>query len=202
MRKLVQLQIPFESLLDTLTSLDIDQLYQLKDVLNRTIEQAKYNKLRDLLASKKWVKAEQETAAVMWKISGSKIPGFIHGEYIKKIPCEDLQTIDNLWTEYSNGHFGFSVQRRIWNEIGGKPYDTQDFKSFMKIGRKFDIRVGWNCTLDSIQFSLNAPPGHLPTYKCVGVNGGVDNAAQRYHQYLLATKLLNCKKNDSFASSS
>lgn len=161
MKKLVRLQIPFESLLDTLIFLDIDQLYQLKAVLTKTIEQAKYNKLRDLLAAENWLEAEQETATVLWEISGSKIPGFIHGEYIKKIPCEDLQAIDNLWTEYSNGHFGFSVQKRIWNEIRGKPYDTydtQDFKSFMKVGRKFDSRVGWNCTLDSIQFSLNAPP--------------------------------------------
>ena len=145
MKKLVRLQIPFESLLDTLIFLDIDQLYQLKDVLNRAIEQAKYNKLRDLLAAEKWLEAELETVAIMWKISGSKIPGFIHCEYINKIPCEDLQAIDNLWTKYSKGHFGFSVQKRIWDEIRGTTYDTydrQDFKSFMKVGRKFDSRVG------------------------------------------------------------
>ena len=195
MTKLIQLQIPFDSLLDTLISLDINQLYQLKDVVNRAIEQAKYNKLRDLLAAGEWLEADQETAAVMWTISGSQIPGFIHGEYIKKIPCEDLKAIDNLWTEYSNGHFGFSVQKQIWDEIQEKAYDTydtQDFKSFMKVGRKFDGSVGWNCTLDSIQFSLDAPPGHLPTYKCVGVQGGVENAAQRYHNYLLATKFRSC----------
>ena len=195
MRKLVQLQIPFESLIDTLTSLDIDQLYQLKNVLDRAIEQNKYNKLRDLLAAGEWLEADKETAAVMWTISGSKIPGFIHGEYINKIPCEDLQAIDNLWTKYSNGRFGFSVQKRIWDDVGGKPYDTYDIldlKSFTKVCKKFCSLVGWHYTFGSIPFSLNAPAGRLPTYRWVGAEGGVINMAERYFKYFIATKLISC----------
>lgn len=36
---------------------------------------------------------------------------------IDEFPLEDLQTIDNLWTNYSNGHFGFNVQYQIYTTI-------------------------------------------------------------------------------------
>jgi RNAse (barnase) inhibitor barstar len=38
----------------------------------------------------------------------------------RDIPVEDLQTIDKLWLAASGGKFGFSVQRSIWNSVGGK----------------------------------------------------------------------------------
>ncbi|CCQ59603.1 GUN4 domain-containing protein, partial [Crocosphaera watsonii] len=35
-------------------------------------------------------------------------------------PCEDLRIIDQLWVKYSNGQFGFSVQKQIYmDELGG-----------------------------------------------------------------------------------
>ena len=100
----------------------------------------------------------------MLKLSNGGVPGFIHGKYLKKIPCENLKAIDQLWVEYSSGRFGFSVQKQIWQEVGGKPYDTydiQDFSSFLTAGKKFNRRVGWN--RDDFQFYLDAPVGHLPS---------------------------------------
>ena len=45
--------------------------------------------------------------------------------YIKLFPGEDLRFINNLWLKYSQGHFGFSVQKNIWKKglsrtCGGK----------------------------------------------------------------------------------
>ncbi len=37
---------------------------------------------------------------------------------IQLFPCIDLRTIDQLWVRYSNGRFGFSVQKRIWQSVG------------------------------------------------------------------------------------
>lgn len=37
-------------------------------------------------------------------------------EDIRKFPCSSLKAIDQLWTQYSGGHFGFSVQSRIYEE--------------------------------------------------------------------------------------
>jgi HTH-type transcriptional regulator/antitoxin HigA len=54
---------------------------------------------------------------------------------IENFPCDDLRTIDQLWVKYSQGRFGFSVQKKIWLEVGGKvDYDTE-----CKLGD----RVGW-----------------------------------------------------------
>ena len=43
----------------------------------------------------------------------------IDENFIVRFPCKDLKTIDKLWIKHSNGHFGFSVQKRIWESLGG-----------------------------------------------------------------------------------
>ncbi|HYX15858.1 MAG TPA: GUN4 domain-containing protein [Nostoc sp.] len=45
--------------------------------------------------------------------------GWLDYKSIENFPCTDLRTIDRLWVKYSNGHFCFSVQKRIWLECGG-----------------------------------------------------------------------------------
>lgn len=121
-----------------------------------------YKKLRDLLAAGKWKEADQETANVMIKVAGREEEGWLDKDSIEKFPCEDLRTIDQLWVKYSNGRFGFSVQKRIWLEVGGKlgEYDQ-------KVWESFGDRVGWRekndwIWYDDITFSVNAPGGHLP----------------------------------------
>ena len=45
---------------------------------------------------------------------------------MKNFPCQDLGTIDKLWVEYSDGKFGFSVQKKIYQDLGGtKDYDKK-----------------------------------------------------------------------------
>ncbi len=184
----------YKALLEEIASLELGQKLRLQQYLNEVVveeeKEKKYGRLRELLAAEKWKEADQETEAIMLKLSNGGKPSFIHGKYLEKISCEDFEAIDQLWVEYSNGHFGFSVQKRIWQEVGGKPYDIQEYDSFSKAGDKFDHRVRWNW--DDFQFSLDAPPGHLPSFKCVGVNGGIGNATERYHQSLLATKFVSC----------
>jgi hypothetical protein len=64
--------------------------------------------------------------------------GYLDVESIKKFPCEELRTIDKLWVDYSNGKFGFSVQKKVWIACGGVPgkYDYDVYK-------KFADQVGW-----------------------------------------------------------
>ena len=40
--------------------------------------------------------------------------GWVYFTEIRSMPVEDLQTMDNLWSAYSGGKFGFTEQRRIW----------------------------------------------------------------------------------------
>jgi serine/threonine-protein kinase len=131
-----------------------------------------YTNLRDLLASGQWKEADRETLSVMLRASNRERKGYLDTMSIEEFPCKDLRTIDRLWVKYSNGCFGFSVQRCLWESGGGKPgkYDR-------RIYRKFGERVGWLkwenkwlglkkeeqwLSYSEITFDLNAPQGHLP----------------------------------------
>ncbi len=83
-----------------------------------------YTKLRDLLAAGKWKEADEETANVMLKVANSE--GCLNKQDIDNFPCEDLRTINQLWLDYSKGKFGFSVQKEIYESLGGtRQYNSQ-----------------------------------------------------------------------------
>jgi hypothetical protein len=118
-----------------------------------------YTKLRDLLAAGKWWKADDETARVMLQASRRAV--WID---IDNFPCEDLRTINELWLHYSNGKFGFSVQKKIYQSLGG----TNKYNA--KVWQKFCQRIGWGILRPfGLVYSINAPTGHLPfvsAYSC------------------------------------
>lgn len=85
-----------------------------------------YHSLRSLLQTQQWEKADRETQEKVTQLLGffyplpnsesarSILTPFLpRATDISKIPCTDLLTIDTLWTKFSEGRFGFSVQRRI-----------------------------------------------------------------------------------------
>ncbi|MEG4347160.1 serine/threonine-protein kinase [Microcoleus sp. A003_D6] len=118
-----------------------------------------YINLRNLLAAGKWQEADGETTRVMLKVAGRDEERWLDVESIN-FPCEDLRTIDQLWVKYSNGRFGFSVQKRIYQSLGGtREYDP-------KIWEAFGDRVGWRVNsewTENWQYNTKAPEGNLPT---------------------------------------
>jgi hypothetical protein len=78
-----------------------------------------YRKLRYLLVKGKWKEADQETARLMLAVAKREKEGWLDPESIDNFPCADLLTIDQLWVKYSNGRFGFSVQKQIYQSLGG-----------------------------------------------------------------------------------
>jgi len=95
-----------------------------------------YINLRNLLAAKKWKEADEETLRVMLKVAGREKEGWLNEESIEKFPCEDLRTIDQLWVKYSNGRFGFSVQKRIYQSLGGtREYNSEIWHEVWRQGR-------------------------------------------------------------------
>ncbi len=115
---------------------------------------ANYNLLRDLLAASKWKEADEETREIMVKVVGREGIGWLNEESINKLPCTDLRTVDQLWLEYSDSRFGFSVQKRIYEEV------ERDWE-------KMGDRVGWRergkwLSISSLTYDINAPLGHLP----------------------------------------
>ncbi|WP_375468820.1 GUN4 domain-containing protein [uncultured Nostoc sp.] len=121
-----------------------------------------YTRLRDLLAAGKWKEADEETLAVMLKASSCE-EGWFDVESITNFPYTDLRTIDQLWVRYSKGRFGFSVQKKIYLECGGKA----DGKLYQEAWEKYGDRVGWRVkgnwiNYSDVAFNTSAQEGHLP----------------------------------------
>ncbi|MDB9345385.1 serine/threonine-protein kinase [Nodularia spumigena CS-586/05] len=115
-----------------------------------------YSKLHKLLADGNWIGADIETSNLLVSIACPRNGRWLDSESIKRIPCEDLRTIDQLWIHYSNGLFGFSVQYIIWKRVKGNVDE-------------FGNSVGWRVNNSWIKyseftFSLDASKGHLPSY--------------------------------------
>ena len=77
-----------------------------------------YNQLRDLLAAGNWQEADKTTTKMMLKVAGREQQGWFRREDINKFACEDFRIINQLWLDYSQGKFGFSVQKEIWQNNG------------------------------------------------------------------------------------
>jgi WD40 repeat protein len=129
-----------------------------------------YTRLCDLLAAGQWQEADRETAAIMWMVSDRTHKSSIKIEHIEKFPCTDLRTIDQLWLKYSNGRFGFSIQKQLWEELGG----MRDVG--IETWYRFGVLVGWRLNhawlpWSNHNFTSNAPKGHLPSLLVAGGTG-------------------------------
>lgn len=121
-----------------------------------------YAKLRDLLAAGNWKEADQETARVMLQAANRVKEGYLTVNDIDNFPCEDLRTINQLWLSYSEGKFGFSVQKEIYHRLGGtREYNREVWESF---GDAVGWRQGgsWLNSKNLTFASRKAPSGHLP----------------------------------------
>lgn len=126
-----------------------------------------YAKLRDLLAAKDWRAADQETASRMLEVMNRQGEEWLRIEDIREFPCLDLHNIDHLWVKYSQGKFGFSVQKKIWESCGSP-------SSYNSNWEKFGATVGWRTRgfLESENYreiysklvTSEVPRGHFPVW--------------------------------------
>ncbi|UBF28886.1 GUN4 domain-containing protein [Kovacikia minuta CCNUW1] len=127
----------------------------------RTQPALDYRRLKRLLESGSWMRADKETFNRILEIADSQRDGRLNEENIDQVLIEELRIIDQLWTKYSNGRFGFSVQFEIYQDLGG----TQKYDD--KIWKDFGNKVGWYISNQWIwyryvNFRGIAPSGHLP----------------------------------------
>jgi hypothetical protein len=83
---------------------------------------------------------------------------------INNFPSKNLRIINQLWLHYSNGKFGFSVQKEIYQSLE----KTKD------IWENFGDHVGWRkdgkwLRYYDLDFDINAPNGHLPCGSLSGI---------------------------------
>ncbi len=130
-------------------------------IVSISASEINYKMLQKLLAIGNLKEADQETAKIILKLTNREKKGWLDKHHIEKLPCHELQIINQLWHEASNGHFGFSVQKKLYQSLGGK----QDYDA--KIWCKFGDKVGWRhnknwLSYKDLNFNLWAPQGHLP----------------------------------------
>lgn len=123
-----------------------------------------YSMLENLLKKEQWKKADEETLNTMEKVSNKEKGISLDVESIKNFPCSELRKIDELWLKYSNNKFGFSVQKEIYESLGG----TEKYKDEVWI--EFGDKVGWRklgtwLKYNELTFNINTPyMGHLPAF--------------------------------------
>ncbi|MDZ8053862.1 MAG: GUN4 domain-containing protein [Aulosira sp. ZfuVER01] len=170
--------LPDEYILEdkySLEKVDVNKLLQVSPGTQDDLSSERgvdYTKLRDLLAARNWKEADRETHKVMLQAVGRSENDFILIDELSNFPCTDLHTIDRLWVKYSNGRFGFSVQKNIYLEVGGKLNAEQTEESIdeeienrLKAHNDFCDRVGWReeSSLATSNCDTADPIGHLPT---------------------------------------
>lgn len=125
-----------------------------------------YSRLEKLLKAGDWKGAVQETLNLMLQATNRTQQGWLDSKSLQNFPCEVLRRLDDLWLKYSDGKFGFSVQRKIWEEVGSPTEHNAQWE-------QFGDRVGWRkngqwIPYSSVTFGISAPPGHLPVFADVG----------------------------------
>ena len=120
-------------------------------------EQINYDELQLKLLEQNFEDADRLTSSYLRKLAGklAENRGYVFYSEVNSMSATDLQTIDRLWSIYSNGKFGFSIQAKLLKSVG-KRYELL----WPKIGWKNDGY--WTRYPSSFIWSLDAPEGHMP----------------------------------------
>ena len=116
-----------------------------------------YQLLQQLLIQQDFQAADSLTRQKLCELAGVAAikRKWLYFTEVEQFPSTDLRTIDRLWWTYSEGHFGFSVQRQLWLAVG---------KDFSKLWSKIGWKTGnrWTQYPHEFTWNLDAPKGHLP----------------------------------------
>jgi hypothetical protein len=168
---------------------------------------SKYESLKNSLAAKDWESADSLTMSILLeevsKVRSNRKPNqnWLDPADIRTLPCSELNNINQIWAEASNNRFGFVVQSRVWESVGGTTATEPDNPNIRK---KFSARVGWRdadrvpLTLERLfQVIINKPvteisEGYLPSV--IGQYQGNVVLVGNYNEFAALTeKLKQCK---------
>jgi len=128
----------------------------------------RYKILLNFLANGRWKEADQETQRLMLELANRLDEGYLTVEALKIFPVSELELLDQLWLKFSGHKFGFSNQRELWLDVGGKLDFGEDNDRALKAHKKFCDRNGWRrkgewLNYSALDFNLSAPIAHLPS---------------------------------------
>ena len=131
---------------------------------------ADFRKLDHFLSAGEWEDADDETRQLILKCGNREKDGWLDVYSCRNFPQEELRIIDQLWLKYSQNRFGFSVQKQIWVDNGGKLDGSYDLDACYKLADKAGWRKGGDwLNFSEYIFNASAPPGYLPLVSCWSV---------------------------------
>ncbi|EXB68714.1 hypothetical protein L484_024734 [Morus notabilis] len=135
--------------------------------------------LRSHLAAADFRQADEETRRLVIALAGDAAQqrGYVFFSEVQYIPESDLKAIDELWRTFSDGKFGYSVQKKIFNKV------DNDFTRFF-------IKVRWMKKLDSTEFE-HYNYRSFPTEFVWEINGDTPEGHLPLTNALRGTRLLN-----------
>lgn len=165
MRQLLERVEQLENKLNQVLSLS-ERIDAVESDISLVPDVQRYDKLRQCLAEEQWYYADMETIQLIITIAGHTELEELTPEEIAIFPCGALRVIDNLWSKYSEGKFGFTTQLKIYKQVGGDLETT--LEQNQQIVEKWGEKVGWRdndrwLKCSQLDFSLNAPVGCHPS---------------------------------------
>jgi hypothetical protein len=137
---------------------ELQELKALKEAAIQT-QTSRYQTLEEHLQKGEWQAADEETYRLMITTVGKEEGQWFSSEDLLSFPCEELKAIDGLWVKYSQGRFGFSVQKEIYLSVGGIADGRYDEKAW----NKFCHKIEWQKEGEYVPINYaDLTPGHLP----------------------------------------
>lgn len=118
-----------------------------------------YTDLQAMLLAEDYLGADRLTNLKLCELAGpvAEKRKWVYFSDVPQFPITDLKTLDLLWQIYSEGNFGFSVQRELWLGVGQRWEQL-----WPKIGWKEGNK--WTRYPEGFTWDLSAPRGHLPLF--------------------------------------
>ncbi|MBE9111405.1 GUN4 domain-containing protein [Nodosilinea sp. LEGE 07298] len=142
-----------------------ERVARLEDALTLVTDVERYQPLQRLLKTGKLLEADEETVRVILQEAGTPDREDLTPNAIRLFPCSVLRVVDRLWTTYTGGRFGFSIQLQIYQSVGGtlESAIAQDSAVLNRLGEQ----VGWRQnnqwkTIDQARHDLDDPVGCYP----------------------------------------
>ncbi|MDJ0553125.1 MAG: GUN4 domain-containing protein [Microcoleaceae cyanobacterium MO_207.B10] len=152
----------FYQMLSVQYNKEADEAYEfeLRQSKTELPEDNLFVQLEEYLCQTEWRKADEETAFIFFEVIA--LENIDRDKMYYQTPSQILREIDQLWVKHSDGKFGFSVQKDIYQSLGGtRKYDEEIWEAFCN-------KVGWQqerkwLHYDELTFNRDTHyTGHLP----------------------------------------
>jgi len=128
-----------------------------------------YTALRYALQEHNWKRANENTTQALLKAFGpnSDKAGHIDPQEAASPPCQDIKTVDQLWSKASNGNLGFTAQRQILKQAGDY-HQAYNKMQWQRPGGEWLIQYTYDGPRERFKPGYepnygNPDKGHLPT---------------------------------------